>query len=303
MQISIINDENVNTDKAGCLGLVSNIVDLADLKQFVKCGLQHHICCGIFNSNVRRLDNFQKIWFLQYDFDNGTSVEYVINELKEYNIIVMASKNHMKDKGDGKGEIPRFHVFLPLKTPITDCNFYSFVIKHIAEKYKIAIDRKAVDSTRYFYKHSKFLYGKISANNIDAYIYETNYKFKLNAERMENIARDKFLTEQDSKHHISEQDRIKAVKQIITNKVGYAISGQSGNNSTFVAACYCIRFGLKDAGVKEVMDWYNINYCKPKWSKNGLDNKIKYAKKTIKLSDYFSASYILKILDNNIEGF
>ena len=46
-----------------------------------------------------------------------------------YRYIILASKNHNRDKGDGNGIIERFHVFIPVSIPITDQTFYKSCIK------------------------------------------------------------------------------------------------------------------------------------------------------------------------------
>lgn len=296
MKISTILEENVKDNKGGNLGQVSEVIDILGLKQFAKIALEKHICCGLFKDNIRKLDNFQNIWFLQYDFDNGTDIKSVINIFSQYNMVILASKNHMVDKNDGRGIIPRFHLFLPLSTPITDYNFYSFLIKYLANENHIKIDRKAVDATRYFYKHTKLLYGKSTGKNLDWTIYKTNYECALLKEKEQNDVKENYLKIQNEKYNINFQERLEAAKLLIQKKVGYSISGNGGNNSTFVAACLCIRCGLNKSQINEVMEWYNINYCNPKWSKSGIENKIKYANKLVKFSDYFSPGYLLKII-------
>lgn len=296
MKISIINDDKIMNNKAGDLGTISSVLEIDNLKDFAKVCLKHHICCGTFRNNIRNLEKLEKIWFLQYDFDDGTTVESVIEKLKEYNMVILASKNHMIDKNDGRGIIPRFHVFLPMSEPLDNVKFYSWLIKYLAEKFQLQIDRRAIDSTRYFYKHSKFLYGKANAENIRPGFYYPNYCFHVAKENALNEKKEEFLNKQNEKYGISSYDRLQAAKKLIEEKVGSSISGYGGNNNTYVATCYCVDCGLNTSQIWEVMNWYNDNFCNPKWKKNQLENKIKYATKLVQIKDYYPPQKILKII-------
>lgn len=304
MQISIINDNLVTNDKKGNLAMLSKVVNVKDLKSFAGIALNHHICCGIFRENVRRIDHFEKIHFLQFDFDDGTQYEDVVKSFPLENMVILASKSHMVDKKNGKGPIPRFHVFLPLKTPIVNAEFYTFLIKYLAKRQKISIDRKAIDSTRYYFKHSKFLYGKLSGENLDPTIYYDNFEKEKKELETKRRMQEKRLEELNKDNDLTADERKEAAKILIALRVKESIAGQEGNNNTFIATCYAVRFGLTDHQIYDVLDWYNNNYCKPKWTKRELDNKVKYAKMKVDYSEYFSPRYIKKILDeNSMKGF
>ena len=77
----------------------------------------------------------------------------------------------------------------------------------------------------------------------------------------------------------------------------YLFKDNLGNNNTFIAACYAVRCGLQDSDIYEVLEWYNTNYCKPKWTKREIDNKVKYSKKIVEYADYFTPRYLLKLLE------
>jgi len=296
MQISIIEESLVKDDKSGNLSKISQVIDINNLNDFSTIALQTHICCGIFKDNIRRLVNFEYINFLQYDFDNGTSPEEVIKIFRRYNKVILASKNHMLDKNDGKGIIPRFHLFLQLDSPVTDYEFYSFIIKRIADDEKIAIDRRSVDATRYFYKHSDILHVMTARENIISKNYKPFYDDYNRKKDLEDDERLKYLENSNKKYSITSDQRYKAAKQLVQTKVKASISGNGGNNNTFNVACYGVKCGLNDAALKDLLNWYNDNYCFPKWSKSGIDNKIKYAKKIVKYSDHFTPPYIFKII-------
>lgn len=300
MFISIILDQNVTNDKVGNLSLVNNVVKVKDLEFFAKVCLKYHICCGTFFNNKRKLEDFKEIWFLQYDFDNGTNVDTVIEKLSGYNFVIMASKNHLKEKNDGKGIIPRFHVFIPLQTPITDEEYYKHIIKKYAKKWNFNIDKQSIDATRYFYKHSAFLYGCKTKFNFDANTGQNKLEWasEKQKEAKENEDVMNFLEEQNKINNITYSERIKAAKIMISEKVGESISGNGGDKNTFIALCYAVRCGLNDSGIKEVADWYNLSYCTPKWNQRELLHKIKYAKKLVKMSSFLSPQYLMKIIKN-----
>ena len=155
--ISLISDEQVTDNKAGFLGEVAITQECTSLSEFAAILTEFHICCGVFTENKRNKSSFQKIQFLQFDFDNGTDPEYVISKMGKFSFVLAASKNHLKDKGDGKGIIPRFHLFIPLLEPITDSSYYSFVIETLGESLSLDYDRAAKDCSRYFVKHSDVL--------------------------------------------------------------------------------------------------------------------------------------------------
>ncbi len=60
-----------------------------------------------------------------------------------------------------------------------------------------------------------------------------------------------------------------------------AVSGDRGHDKTFHAACVCFRFGLSDAEIWRVMDWYNGSKCSPPWSGTELAHKIDDASKEV----------------------
>lgn len=300
MQISIIDNKLVSNDKKGNLSKVSKVVDIKNMKMFAAIALKYHICCGIFNDGIRRIDHLNNIHFLQFDFDDGKiSVDDIKAKFPFHNMIILASKSHMIDKKDGKGEIPRFHVFLPLKTPINNAEFYSFLVKYIAYRQEIPIDRRAVDCTRYFFKHSKLLYGRISGEDLNPLEYEDNFKKEKDEKDRKRRDQERKLEETNKNSNITIHDRKEAAKILISKRVPESIQGHEGNNNTFIAACYAVRFGLPESQIYEILDWYNINYCKPKWNKRELDNKVKYAKLKVDYSDYFTPSYIIYILKEN----
>lgn len=308
MQISVIADDLVLNDKSGYLGNISGHVTLTDLEMFAKVCLRYHICCGLFFNKKRNLDNFKEIWFLQFDFDNGVTHEEIINKLgKTTNMVIMASKNHMKDKNDGKGEIPRFHVFLPMQKPINDSEFYHFCIKFLSKKWDIPIDVQATDATRYMFKHSKCLYINKSGWNLDISAYQLKLKWiaEVQQNELENEKRTERLKIENKNNNISFEQRLEAAKKIVKNNIGESIEGNDGDRTTFIAMCCAVQCGLSDEKIKEFSNWYNQNYCRPQWSNKALQHKIKSAKKKVLSGDHYPPRYILKVLgkENHMKNF
>lgn len=298
MQISIIADQLVKSDKAGYLGNVSGFTTVTDLEMFAKICLKYHICCALFFNNKRNLDNFREIWFLQFDFDTGITCEEIISKFgKSTNMVIMASKNHMKDKNDGKGEIPRFHVFLPLQKPITDPDFYHFLVKNLAKKWDFPIDPQATDATRYMYKHSKCLYLNISGWNTEI-TEQHNLEWVAENERIrkENEERTERLKSDNAKYQITFEDRYVAAQRLIKDYVGQSVEGMGGDRTTFKAMCYGIKCGLSEVYLIKFANWYNDNFCNPKWSPKALQHKIKSAKKKVLSGDYLNPKYIMKLI-------
>jgi len=161
MNFSIISDELVSDGKGGFLGSVSTITSAHSLEEFGAIACQFHITPAIFRDNIRKKDCLQSIEFLCYDFDSGVKSQDIADILtqRNYPFIILASKNHLRDKGDGKGIIERFHVFIPVSEVITIPSLYKSVISSFARFVKMTgFDTQCTDSTRYFYKHREILY-------------------------------------------------------------------------------------------------------------------------------------------------
>ncbi len=60
-----------------------------------------------------------------------------------------------------------------------------------------------------------------------------------------------------------------------------AVSGAGGSNATLLAACECFRFGLSASEAWEIMQWWNAEKCKPRWSDKELSHKIADAEKKV----------------------
>jgi len=133
-----------------------------------------HIAIGRYQNNRRKKEFLQTVHFLCYDFDDGTQSSVVHSILANRrgcptNHVIAGSMNHLRDKGDGKGKIERFHVFIPLETPITDADTYTTVWKQFSATDFTSLfpDPACKDCSRYFARHSQVLYVYNNANELD----------------------------------------------------------------------------------------------------------------------------------------
>jgi hypothetical protein len=200
MKLGLISDNNV-VDKAVYTAKISEYCDYNNIEEFNQLALNFHFCCGVFTDNIRdtglqdgHMDHFKYIDVIQYDFDCGTiTAECVHNTLIGVRHSILASKNNMRDKGDGKGIIERFHLFCWTSEPITDMRFYKFIVKDMAVKYNWSNDRSCCDVTRYFHKHKEVLFIN-DTNELDIVEYNKLYdKFKRNEQTMQFINKLKAL--------------------------------------------------------------------------------------------------------------
>ena len=170
MKCSLIADYLVNENKSGNLASVSETWDLAGLEDFTEIATHAHIAPAVFRENKRDGIHFISTDFLSFDFDDGIqTAERVHAQLsgRIFNHALLASKNHLKDKGDGRGIIQRFHAFIPLSEPIHDRLLYKFAVKKIAKLLGWKTDQACSDSTRYFYRHRETLFLKEDLKPMD----------------------------------------------------------------------------------------------------------------------------------------
>ena len=168
MQISIIASSLVGPDKVVYGNTVSGVMEVTNLEELSYIALAAHICPATFRDNHKNLDSVIQIQLLCFDFDNGTSSQNVHEQLGYKDHLIIGSKSHLKDKGDGKGIIERFHVFIPTIEPITDVALYKYMCKWIAADKHWLADNTVMEASRYFYKHSKVLYFRETGNRITA---------------------------------------------------------------------------------------------------------------------------------------
>lgn len=186
---SVIDDSLVKNNKGGFLSHVSATFEWEDLKEFTKLCLKYHVAPAEFKDNRKNQEHFEGITLLCYDFDDGTTHEEVKKKVKGIvPYTILASKNHLKDKGDGKGIIERFHLFILIEEPITDVEFYKYLWEKIKKTLELKdVDKSSVDPSRYYFKHSEFLSGSFKGNpiRIESYkkLWQNVKKYEQNREK------------------------------------------------------------------------------------------------------------------------
>lgn len=155
MNISLIHDSRINDDKSGIISHVDSQVPIADVEELAFVLTKYHITPATFKDNRRCKLNFDQIQLIHLDFDNGTTPESIAKKLVDYQFVMAGSKNHLRDKGDGKGIIPRFHVFIPIDKPILSPEEYSAGWLDFVKIYGVdSGDTIGKDACRYYFKHS-----------------------------------------------------------------------------------------------------------------------------------------------------
>lgn len=166
-QISIISDSSVYDNKQGNLGYVCGVYDGDSLEEFANVCLLSHICPGIFFDDRRRHDHFKQIHFCSFDFDSGCPSSAILADIAKYQYVVVGSKNHLKDKFDGKGVIERYHVFIPLTKPIKDVALYKYTCRKFGALNQWSNDSSCNEPARYYYKHSQIISINQTGETID----------------------------------------------------------------------------------------------------------------------------------------
>jgi len=226
--------------------MVDGELTISNLRQLTDALLSHHISFATFTDGYRCYDNLISTSWLAYDYDNGTTTRQLIKLLGNKPHIIMASKNHMKDKGDGKGVIPRVHIFVPLAHPATlaDKDAYKATWrKHIPV---VGVDTTSSDMTRYYYKHKEML----------AVGGEWNNKIILEAAEIITLPDTTSKPPNRSSYKINE----------ILLKSPASVSGNGGRRTTYITALNIARAG----GDYSDLQCYNATKCSPNWRDSDL---------------------------------
>ena len=295
MIISYFSDECIKDDKSGFLGVLTGSQEVRGLKELVQASLDLHICISTFKDDFRRYSNLISNQLMVFDFDKGEKCSKDIhNQLMELGVahIILGSKNHMKDKQDGKGIIERFHLFIPLKNKYTldDKDFWKWCWKKINRELQYASDEACNDMTRYFYKHSKLLFGggKILLD-LDEWRDEYN-NWKKIKDAIEKDREEKELKKLQKYGTASLEDIEKALQKIISASES-SVEKFGVDQTTFKVACKLAKHG----GSISHLQQYNNLKCEPKWSDAQIKHKWDSAKKSTKGS-YISKKVIQLII-------
>lgn len=135
--------------------------EFTSLKEFAQFASCNPFSLALFvnnengdESNIRRCkENFACATIIGLDFDSGIGLQDVDSICESLGIgdrVYVGSSNHIKDKQDGKGAVPRFHLMFPISEPITDGEQFKFWLRYYVEKFGATADNAATDATRYF---------------------------------------------------------------------------------------------------------------------------------------------------------
>lgn len=129
-----------------------NVENVTDLRQAVQ---RDHMAAKMRGA-YRKGENFIEADCIMFDLDNAHSddpdtwqTEGDLFETFPVSFYMVQSRNYMKPK-DGKEPREKWHVYMPLRTPITDPEAYAHLMNDMLALYPF-IDANAKDTARFFY--------------------------------------------------------------------------------------------------------------------------------------------------------
>lgn len=145
--LSITTFPTKNNPKLCNQGSLSTVQSFKDLVEVVT---RTAWSAGQFKENYRNNENFLGADFIAVDVDGGCTLSDAMEKyFKAFQYIIYKSKNHLKDKGDGKIN-DRFRVVLPLDRPIFTSQEYKATWNSLFQQFPF-IDPAAKDPARFFY--------------------------------------------------------------------------------------------------------------------------------------------------------
>lgn len=248
------------------------------------------MCCN-FKESLRSKDNAFGCSMMGFDYDGNATIEEAKVLFDGYSHFAMASLNHQKDKGDGKGVIDRFHVFVLLDEEINDAELYSFIWSSLNYSFKSIADFRAKDISRLWAKHKSLLWVS-KGEKISVSYFKNSYEvLKKKRELQERLA----LEREAKFRRFNDVDGYSAAHKMMQS-YRPAISGSGGHDATFAVACMCRKCGLSEIEIYSILKEYN-NKCVPRWTDNELRHKAKSAFNKVGC-DRYSPNYLRKVLSN-----
>lgn len=272
-------------------------VEITMIKEFLTLLRTETITVCSFKNGKKMGADIISMPLLVFDFDDGTSVDDVISKVSQYRYVIAGSKNHLKDKNDGKGIIPRFHLFLFLsevREPNPD--FYRFLWEKCTKfVFKFNADKQAKDALRHLSPHSCILsVGNGKVFNVEPW--ETRFaEYKLR-EKVLSDAREEQLIKQQENSGVEYNSRLILGKKIIEELGRDSVAGSSGHNAMFEICCKLWSSGLYENDVERFAREYNLKRCVPQWKEKELLHKIQDAKKhVVKKCSFWQPNTILRM--------
>lgn len=268
MKLSIIQNKDID-GKVLKTNYVNLVQEFNDLSEFALLLINFNICTAVFK-NVKYIDGWSKdpyvnaislcqsnrwrydvncesIDFIAFDFDDGTLPETIQDKFKDFNYVMAASTNHMKDKGTKGGILPRFHIFIRLKSPINDSDFYKFLFETLVKKYDISsIDPSVKNIGRFYKQHLEIL--KINDGiDFDCAEFKFTYEKSLNSKLFKSIKSSVVISDTDIEDTIRFKKKIKPLLLDTTGSSHYGV---------FCACGYCKWYGIDESTAYSIISKY-----------------------------------------------
>lgn len=181
----------------------------------------------IFKGNYRRKTNFIFSDICALDFDGTVSIEDAIKMFDAYHCFIGSTRNHRKDRNDGKGKQDRFRVLIPWQNRITRLDDYEKSMR-IAVRSFPGADAAGVDGARQFLPCHEVLFVNKSGLCVQDH--------KMGRDEAEARFRQK-------QYYADKYANVlpKHVQLFLENGI---VFGKSRNEACFVAACYLRKIGV-----------------------------------------------------------
>lgn len=180
MKLSLLNEKCVAYDKGGYPVFIDGEAEFDKLSEVIETLQTWHIAISSFSDNYRKGTNWVSTDMLAVDFDDGVKAVDIHAQLMSLglNHLIIASKNHLKDKNDGKGIVERYHVFIPFNRSVTtDKLLYAHIAQCFTADNKWKVDLAVTkDKCRYYFKHREMLYCYEDGSALDITPYEESRK-------------------------------------------------------------------------------------------------------------------------------
>jgi len=144
MQISVSNDQARDFRP----------VQIESAEQLCQLITSSNWSCSKFKEGHRTLNNFISADFIALDVDEGMTVDEALGFFKDYQHVIVATRNHQKMKN---GKIcDRFRVVIPFTQTVTDSMEYYGAWDQLKEEFP-TIDAQCPDPSRLWYPGQKVL--------------------------------------------------------------------------------------------------------------------------------------------------
>ena len=169
-------------------------VEVTDIEGMKEVIAFDHVCANYIN-NYRSKNNFIESDVIPMDIDNSSSdnpavwmtLERIIETFKDYDFILVPSRNHMKEK-DGKSARPKWHVYFRI-TKTNSAEYYESLKKRLQKMYPF-FDPEALGAARFIYAtESDDIYWNKGNMTIDQIFNDTDFDSVREGSRNSSLSR------------------------------------------------------------------------------------------------------------------